>query len=147
MYFWISGAIVLFLDRLTKYFVVEKMYLGQSVPVIGDLLHLTYIKNPGAAFGMFSEKTWLFVIITLIIMIIMVYINNTMGKGNQFFSLILGVIAGGAVGNLIDRLQTGYVIDFIDFQGIWPYVFNTADMAIVIGTFLLGWKILISKNI
>lgn len=147
MAFWIGGLIVLLVDRLTKFIVVQKMNLGETIPVIKDFLHITYIENPGAAFGLLANKTWLFIFFTVVILIGMVYLNQTMGRGNFMFSLILGLVAGGAVGNLIDRFQSGLVVDFIDFRGIWPYVFNIADTAIVIGMLLLIWQIIVSEKL
>lgn len=147
MAFWIGGLIVLLVDRLTKFIVVQKMNLGETIPVIKDFLHITYIENPGAAFGLLANKTWLFIFFTVVILIGMVYLNQTMGRENFMFSLILGLVAGGAVGNLIDRFQSGLVVDFIDFRGIWPYVFNIADTAIVIGMLLLIWQIIVSEKL
>lgn len=147
MAFWISGIIVLFLDRLTKYFVVEKMNLGETIPVLKDFLYITYVENPGAAFGMFANKTWFFIFFTVVILLGMIYLNYTMGKENFMLSLVLGLVAGGAVGNLIDRFQSGMVVDFIDFRAIWPYVFNIADTAIVIGMLLLTWQIVVSEKL
>lgn len=147
MTFWIGGLIVLLVDRLTKFIVVQKMNLGETIPVIKDFLHITYIENPGAAFGLLANKTWLFIFFTVVILIGMVYLNQTMGRENFMFSLILGLVAGGAVGNLIDRFQSGLVVDFIDFRGIWPYVFNIADTAIVIGMLLLIWQIIVSEKL
>ncbi|MDD2211849.1 MAG: signal peptidase II [Clostridia bacterium] len=147
MVFWLGGALVLFFDRWTKFLIVEGLALGQTYPVIEGFLHFTYIRNPGAAFGLFAEKTWFFLMITVFILFVIIYLQYTWGKENIWLSLGLGLIAGGAVGNFIDRLQTGLVIDFIDFRGIWPYVFNIADAAIVIGMILLAWQILVSENV
>lgn len=147
MAFWLGGALVLFFDRWTKFLIVEGLALGQTYPVIEGFWHFTYIRNPGAAFGLFAEKTWFFLMITVFILFVIIYLQYTWGKENIWLSLGLGLIAGGAVGNFIDRLQTGLVIDFIDFRGIWPYVFNIADAAIVIGMILLAWQILVSENV
>jgi len=147
MVFLLCGALVLFFDRWTKFLIVEGLALGQTYPVIEGFLHFTYIRNPGAAFGLFAEKTWFFLMITVFILFVIIYLQYTWGKENIWLSLGLGLIAGGAVGNFIDRLQTGLVIDFIDFRGIWPYVFNIADAAIVIGMILLAWQILVSENV
>lgn len=142
MVFWLSVAVVLFLDRWTKYLVVENISLGQTLPLIKDFLHLTYIQNPGAAFGLLANKTWLFILITIIILGVIMYLQYTIGKNNLWLSLAFSFITGGAIGNFFDRLQTGLVVDFIDFRGIWSYIFNVADAAIVIGMIILTWQIL-----
>lgn len=147
MTFWIWSIIVFMIDRGTKYLVMENMLLGQSIPVIQDFFHITYIKNPGAAFGLFAQKTWFFIIGTVAILLVIIYLNHTLAKDNRFLSFVLGLVAGGAVGNLLDRVQSGLVIDFVDFRGVWPYVFNVADSAIVIGMLLLSWQILRSEKL
>ncbi|MGI6587582.1 MAG: signal peptidase II [Peptococcia bacterium] len=146
MAFWICGAVVLFLDRWTKYLVVKKLSLGHTLPVLENFFHLTYVRNSGAAFGLFADKRWFFIIITLFIFLVIIYLQYTMGKKSIWLSIILGLLFGGAAGNFIDRLKTGYVIDFIDFRGIWSYVFNIADAAIVLGMILLAWQILIVEK-
>jgi signal peptidase II len=78
--------------------------------------------------------------------LVIIYLQYTMGKKSIWLSIILGLLFGGAAGNFIDRLKTGYVIDFIDFRGIWSYVFNIADAAIVLGMILLAWQILIVEK-
>ena len=144
MVFWLCAAVVLFLDRWTKYLVVENLSLGHSLPLIKDFLHLTYIQNPGAAFGLLANKTWLFMLITILILSVIIYLQYTLGKNNLWLSLAFSLITGGAIGNFMDRWQTGLVVDFIDFRGIWSYIFNVADAAIVIGMVLLAWQILFS---
>lgn len=142
MVFWICGALVFFLDRGTKYLVVKKLSLGQTSPVIEGFFHLTHVQNSGAAFGLLADKRWFFIIITLFILFVILYLQYTVGKNSVRLSIVLGLLAGGAAGNFMDRLKTGFVIDFIDFRGIWSYVFNLADAAIVFGMILLAWQIL-----
>jgi len=147
MTFWLWGILVFLLDRGTKYLVLANMELGESIPVIPDFFHITYILNPGAAFGIFAQKTWFFVVGTIIIITVIIYLNYTLGQKNRYISFILGLVAGGAAGNLLDRLQTGLVIDFLDFRGIWPYIFNVADSAIVLGMIFLSWQIIRSEKL
>jgi len=144
MVFWLCATVVIILDRWTKYLIVENISLGHTLPLIKDFLHLTYIQNPGAAFGLFANKTWLFIVITLLILGTIIFLQYTVAKNNLWLSIAFGLIAGGAIGNFIDRWQTGLVVDFIDFRGIWPYIFNIADAAIVIAMFLLAWQIMTS---
>jgi len=145
MVFWLCGVIVFILDRWTKYLVVENIALGQTLPVIKDFFHLTYILNPGAAFGLFAEKPWPLIIISVIILLLILYLQYSLGKDNLWLSIAFGLVIGGALGNFLDRIQTGLVVDFIDFRGIWSYIFNLADAAIVIAMFILVWQILVTE--
>lgn len=125
-------AVVVGLDQLTKYLIASFMSTGQTVTVIPRLLYLTYIQNPGAAFGLLPYRTIFFIAITLIVMVFMLIYYRALPKSFYIMRLGLALQLGGALGNLIDRLRYGQVIDFIDLQFL-PPVFNLADSAIVIG--------------
>ncbi len=133
-------------DQLIKLVINNKFVYGQSLPVIKNIFHLTYVKNTGAAFGIFQNQNMFFIISALIIIVIIAIYINIINKKSIWFKLAAGLILGGAVGNLIDRIRVGYVIDYLDFR-IWP-VFNLADSAIVIGAgimillFIMGEEIL-----
>jgi signal peptidase II len=135
------AILVLFLDQLSKHLAAKNLILNQSVPIIKGIFHLTLIHNRGAAFGILKNQAPLFIFISLFA-IILIYFNlkKSRNKENIVFNISLALILGGALGNLIDRLFLGYVIDFLDFR-IWP-VFNVADSAITIGAILLGYSIL-----
>jgi len=139
--------IVLVIDRVTKLWVVAKMELAETIPVINGFFHITYIKNSGAAFGMLANMRWVFISITVLILIAIFYMAYKVSKENIFLTITLAMITGGALGNLIDRLSTGLVIDFLDFRGIWPYIFNLADSFVIVGVLLLTWQILKSDKI
>ena len=124
-------VVTLILDQLVKWLVRSQMVLGESIPLLQNVFHLTYIENPGAAFGLFKDKTIFFVIFTLIIIGIMVYLYLHQTNRKTLFAYSLALVIGGAAGNLIDRVVKGTVTDMFDFR-IWP-VFNIADMAVVIG--------------
>lgn len=147
--------ITLSLDQLTKFIVTKSLSLNQSLPVIKGVFHLTLVYNRGAAFGILKNQLPIF-IFTSIFAIILIYFslrNKTTytslhtvstfrqghGRQRKFYIISLSLILAGALGNLIDRLFFGYVIDFLDFR-IWP-VFNVADSAISIGAILLGWSV------
>ncbi len=147
MYFWATLVLTLILDRATKYLVTTHMLLGQTIPLIPNFFHITYVKNPGAAFGILAEKTWFFIVITIFILLALLYLAYSEGRKSLFLTVTLGLVAGGAIGNLIDRVQTGLVIDFIDFRGIWPFVFNVADSVIVVGMILLAYHVLKSDKL
>ena len=123
-------------DQLAKNIIQRVMTEGQSVQVL-PFFYLTYTRNPGAAFGLFAYQTNILIIITILVIVIMTAIlllRPTAGK-NRLIKIGMGLVIGGALSNLIDRLQFGLVIDYLDFR-IWP-VFNLADTAIFIGACLL----------
>ncbi len=126
------ASLILALDRFSKYLVSSLMQVGDSIPLFENFLHLTYVRNPGAAFGMLPYRTVFFVVITVVVALFIVYYYRLLTEDHRLLRFSLALLLGGAIGNLIDRLNTGYVVDFIDFK-IWPPVFNVADSAIVIG--------------
>ncbi|MFH1640777.1 MAG: signal peptidase II, partial [Candidatus Omnitrophota bacterium] len=128
-------SIILSLDQLTKILANKNLLLNKSVPLINNVFHLTLVYNRGAAFGLLKNQLHLF-IFTSVIAVVLIYLNLKDAE-NKRHSIALSLILAGALGNLIDRLFFGYVIDFLDFR-IWP-VFNIADSAITIGMILLGW--------
>jgi signal peptidase II len=136
----LSIFLILIADQVSKAAISSKLSLGQSIPIINNVLHLTFIKNTGAAFGLFKNSTYFFIAVSVISVAIIGAMLLKAIKDDKFFgsfllnfSLIL--IMSGALGNLIDRISLGYVIDFIDVR-IWP-IFNLADSSITIGTGLL----------
>ena len=134
--------LILSLDQLTKFFISAKIQLNDTLPVIKGIFGLSLIHNRGAAFGIFKNQVYIFVI-TSIVAIILIYFGLKDNRHNKYYVVSLSLILAGALGNLIDRLRFGYVIDFLNFY-IWP-VFNVADSAITVGAILLGWAILRNK--
>lgn len=128
----------LVLDRITKGLVTSKLFLNQTIPVIQDFFHITYIHNRGASFGMLKDQRWLFVLLTLAVVAGIVWTVLKEKSISTPMRLLLGLVSGGALGNLIDRLRWGFVVDFIDFRGIWPYIFNVADIGVVVGGILFA---------
>jgi len=128
---------VILFDQASKFYIQYKMKIGESIPVIKGIFHITYIENPRTSFGIFEYNTSFFVIAVLIsvILVILIY-KKIIFKNDPFMYIPLALVLGGAVGNLIDRMRVdGRVIDFIDFR-IWP-IFNFADTAIVCGMLIL----------
>ena len=135
-YISLAMFVILF-DQASKLFIQYKMKIGESIPVIRGIFHITYIENPRSSFGLFEYNTQFFVIAVLIsvILVILIY-KKIIFKKDPFMYIPLTLALGGAVGNLIDRVRIGgRVIDFLDFR-IWP-VFNFADTAIVCGMLIL----------
>lgn len=147
MIFWITTGIIFILDRFSKMLVTSKMAEGQTIPIIDKFFHITYVNNPGAAFGILADKKWFFILATLIVLAVIIYLASSEDFKGRMLSITLGMITGGAMGNLLDRVRTGLVIDFLDFRGIWPYIFNLADSAIVVGVIFLSWQILRTEKV
>lgn len=131
------------LDRLTKIWTQRTLGPGESLPILPDLLHLTYIKNTGAAFGLFrGSGVWLTLFSALSVLVLFVYLRRRGQRGVPVGWLL---VLAGAVGNLYDRAVYGYVVDMIDLR-IWP-VFNVADSAISAGVALVLWSAVSSSRI
>lgn len=134
--------VVLLIDRISKGLIIGKLIYGQSIPLVRDCFHFTLVYNKGAAFGILQNATLFFIFISILsIGLILFFILFRPQKIESFgLKISLALILGGAVGNLIDRIRFGYVIDFLDFR-IWP-VFNLADSAITVGMIILAIQIL-----
>lgn len=118
-------------DQITKYFVYTNMDLGETIPLVKNVFHLTYIINPGAAFGLFPHQDVLFFAIVMVLFAAFVFLRDRIPPKPIYFPVAVGLLLGGAVGNALDRYRIGGVVDFFDFR-IWP-IFNVADIAICIG--------------
>ncbi|MDD3374832.1 MAG: signal peptidase II [Candidatus Omnitrophica bacterium] len=129
---------IVFLDRISKIFFSQLLSLGESIPAIRNVFHLTLVHNTGIAFGLFKNQGIVFVVISAIAILLFsayLYLHREDEHFGPLYIFAFSLIIGGALGNLIDRVCFGYVIDFIDFQ-VWP-VFNLADSAITIGTIII----------
>ena len=129
------GILVFIIDQLVKHLVVSTMHLGQSLPVIKGIFHITYVLNPGAAFGMLEHQRWFFILVALAAVLLGAAFYKKLQQESFLMRSGAGLLLGGAVGNLADRIQSGLVVDFLDFR-IWP-VFNIADIAICAGAGML----------
>lgn len=138
----LTVAIMLLLDQATKFWARTKLSTVETIPVLNKFFHLTYVENRGAAFGILQGKSLVFALIALVaITLLAYYYHSQKNKGSRHLALlsyIIAAIVAGALGNLIDRLAFGFVTDFIDFRGIWQFVFNVADIYVVCATFALG---------
>ena len=132
---FLRSSVLVLLDQLSKTAVRRSFLPGQSRAVWPGVFYLSYVQNPGAAFGLLRNQTWLLVIVTLAVVALIILFAGRVNFQTPLPGWSLSLVLGGAVGNLIDRLRFGYVVDFLDFR-VWP-VFNVADMAIVVGVGLL----------
>ena len=135
--------LILLVDQLTKLYIDGTMKVYQSIPVIDGLFNITYLRNRGAAFSFLAEASWrlpFFLIATVIAVIAILVAFRKLRDDQRFAAVSLTLILSGAVGNLIDRVRMGEVIDFLDVywkNHHWP-AFNVADSAICVGVALLA---------
>ena len=149
MLIWFAVIIVtVFLDQLTKYLTVLHLKPIDTYPIIEDVLHLTYVENTGAAFGMMKDARWVFMITSTVAiigilgyMIWRAYVKKE--KMHWMEALSLSFIVGGGIGNMIDRTVLGYVVDMIDCRFINFAVFNVADSFVCIGAGVMILHLLI----
>ncbi|MGG1442907.1 signal peptidase II [Brevibacillus laterosporus] len=135
--YYIIALAVIALDQWTKHLVVKYMEYGESIPLIENVFHLTSHRNMGAAFGMLQNRRVFFIIITTLVVIGIIYTLYKQGKSNTRMSIALSLVLGGAIGNFIDRVSTGQVVDFLHAVIINFPIFNVADMAITFGVAVL----------
>lgn len=144
--FVLSATAVVLLDQITKAAILKNFFIHESRPVIDGFFNLVYVMNPGAAFGFLADMSetfrYLFFIgITILVMALIIYYIVKSKPENVLYVISLTLIFGGAVGNLIDRVRFGAVVDFLDVYigtAHWP-AFNVADSSITIGAMLMIW--------
>lgn len=129
-------AILISLDQLSKFWALNYLQEVGSISVIQNVFHLTYVENRGAAFGMFQNNQMIFVVVAIVASIFGLYYLHTK-KMHSIGKVGIMLIISGAIGNLIDRVRLGFVVDYFDFRIIWEYVFNVADVFVVVGTAML----------
>lgn len=136
--FFAGIFIIAILDQAAKLFAAGLLQSVKTIPLIEDVFHLTYVENTGAGFGVFADYTWLLTAMTLIIIIFVVSYVVVKKPKNRVLITALIFMMGGAVGNMIDRVRLGYVIDFFDFTLIDFPVFNVADCFITVGAVIFA---------
>jgi signal peptidase II len=142
---FILAGVTIGLDQVTKALILEKFRLGETISVIGNYFNITYVQNKGAAFGMLAQanpafRVPFFVIVPVAALVSIAYIFRKIPDQDRKLAVALSLVIGGAIGNLIDRISLGYVVDFLDFHWQWGYhfpAFNVADSAICVGVGLV----------
>ena len=140
-------------DQLTKYIMAGLLpgLEGRSLPVIENILHFTYVENEGAAFGMLAEHRWVFMVLSVIGLAAIAFIVMKEKPASRWVRLAAGLVLGGGIGNMIDRLgfgfaeKSGAVLDFIDCRFVDFYVFNVADSCVTVGCFLYLFLIVVGE--
>lgn len=139
----VLAAVLVVIDQWLKALVIQVVQPVGNIPFIEGLLTWKYSENTGAAFGMLSNQRWVFIVVTGILMAVCLYVMITKYRNNLFAGLVFALILGGGVGNMIDRVWNGYVVDYI-FVSFFPAIFNFADCCVVVGAFLAAGALLIS---
>ena len=140
MLFYFIAFLIAAADQLLKYLVHKNMFLGQSIPIIGEVIKLTYVRNTGVAFSLFVGFSPYLAIAGLVVTLGVIYLHYRIPAKNFSMQIALAFILGGSLGNLIDRIFRSYVVDYMDIT-IWP-VFNLADVMINIGAIMLAFKLI-----
>lgn len=125
------------LDQLTKQLAIKHLAPIDTYPIIKDVLHLTYVTNYGAAFGILADHRWIFLVISTVAIVLLSCYLYYKRDAHPLLCTALSLIIGGGIGNMIDRIVLGYVVDFVDFRLIHFAVFNTADTFVCIGCALI----------
>ena len=141
MLLWILIVIgVITLDQVSKLLVLATLKGEGSFVIINKVLRFTYVENRGAAFGMLDDKRWVFLLLSTVGIAAMIVILFKFSKGDKLLSTALAFVIGGGIGNMIDRIFLGFVVDFIDFYAfpsVWMWVFNVADAFVCVGAGLM----------
>ncbi|TAK31743.1 MAG: signal peptidase II [Chloroflexota bacterium] len=140
--FLIAGVILL-ADQASKLWVRTNLFPGQSVPAEWPV-RLTHVTNSGAAFGLLPAQTTFFILVAAVVIVLILLYDRILPQSGPLLKISLGLQLGGAVGNLVDRVRYGYVVDFFDLQ-VWP-VFNVADASIVVGVAILFYLLVFSEK-
>ena len=125
------------LDQLTKLLAVKFLMPIPTCPIINGVIHLTYVENRGAAFGMLADSRWVFMIVSTVAILGMIAFLFSGMSQNNLYDISIAIIISGGIGNMIDRIALGYVVDMIDFRLINFAVFNVADSFVCVGAGLL----------
>ena len=144
-YLWlIVIAAVIFVDQISKMLTVMFLKTVDTVPLWKDVLHLTYVENEGAAFGMLADQRWVFMVVSSVAIIALTVYLLWKKPQSKWECLAITFIIGGGIGNMIDRVTLGYVVDMIDFRLINFAVFNVADSFVCVGAGLWMLEMVLS---
>ena len=131
------GLVLAGIDQIIKLVIVNNVQLNENINVLGDIFRITYVRNDGVAFGMFSGMQWLFIVITVLMLGAIIFYMFKKHPDSKLFYITVALIVGGGIGNLIDRICYNYVVDYLSLSFFKP-VCNFADYCITIGVILLA---------
>ena len=147
----ILAIVVVALDQLSKAWIRNNLAVGETFDVIPNVVHLSHVHNHGAAWSMLSGQRWLLIFVTVAVVGVVLSMAKSFVQKSAIGAWSIGLILGGAIGNLIDRVSQGYVTDMIDMDTSWSFlrafpVFNLADSALTAGVFLMLWLSLLPEK-
>ncbi|MGK9250282.1 signal peptidase II [Paenibacillus humicus] len=135
--YYLLSILALGMDQVIKWIVVTNMKLGESIPLLPDIFHLTSHRNRGAAFGILQDQRLFFLVVTIVVLIGLIIYLHRVHQENKFLSYGLALVLGGAAGNFVDRFLRGEVVDLFDFRWINFPIFNLADVFIMLGAAII----------
>ena len=142
------SSILIAIDQVLKHWVLENLLGKRSIEIIPGIFRLTYVENYGAAFGIFQGKTLMLTIIVLAVLLVIIYTILSGKVREQIILFSFSLIIAGGVGNLIDRIRLGFVVDYLDFSALFSFpVFNFADCCVVSGTVIMLIYVIVSDYI
>ncbi|ELA85538.1 signal peptidase II [Enterococcus faecium] len=145
--YWIFSALLVGVDQLVKWWITDNLALGETKNLIPGILSLNHIRNTGAAWSMLEGKMWFFTIVTLIaVVVILTLMIKNHEKGNRWFMIGLSLILAGAIGNFIDRIRLGYVVDMFQTDFMSFPIFNVADVTLVCGVICILIYIILDEK-
>lgn len=137
IFYFILAILFAIADQIVKFWVVANLELGEQVNFIPDIMSLFHIRNTGAAWSIFEGKMWFFTIISLVAIVVFSYLIYKYHRNGKLFSIAIALILGGTLGNFIDRIRLGYVVDMFKTDFISFPIFNLADVELTVGVFLI----------
>jgi signal peptidase II len=140
----VVALIVFVLDRVSKMLIQHNLALGEHVSVVGDLLWFDHSQNTGIAFSLATSHSSIVFVFDVAAILFILYLARRVPRAETWLRLGLGLVLGGAIGNVVDRVLAGSVTDFIDFR-FFP-VFNVADSAITVGAILIAWRLYVGSK-
>ncbi len=138
---YVIALLTLALDQFLKWDIRTHLTLGAGFPIVGDWVYIQYIRNPGGAFSIFPHVRWLFWVVAVLVVAVVVYVQFRY-RPRRLLAVGLGLLMGGAVGNLADRVLSGSVVDYVYLKVIHFPVFNLADVCIDAGIAIILWSLL-----
>ncbi|WP_165006608.1 MULTISPECIES: signal peptidase II [unclassified Enterococcus] len=145
--YWIFSGILIGIDQWVKWWITGQLALGETRSVIPGVLSLNHIRNTGAAWSMLEGKMWFFTVVTIVAVVVVITLmirNRT--NGNRWFMIGLSLILAGAIGNFIDRIRLGYVVDMFQTDFMNFPIFNVADISLVCGVICILIYIILDEK-
>ena len=139
----ISGVIAV--DLTSKLLVYNLMAEGDSIRILGNFFKITFLKNKGMAFGLLGNHRFIFISISAVVIVLLLIYLFRFSKDTKFVKIGLALIIGGGIGNMVDRIGLGYVVDMLDFSSFFPYIFNVSDSCVCVGVAIVAIGLIVKE--